>query len=193
MAITNGYTTLAALKARLNIEDCKEDGILEAVIDAASRAIDDWTGRRFYAVTETRHFTADCRDLVFIDDLISLAELKTDEHGRRDYQRVWGTADYDLEPYSGAGPKTRIAANPHGRFVFPSSPRAVQVAGSWGYSASVPPEIREACIILSIRYYKRKDAAFGMAGSEQLGIIRVIPIDPDVKQIIQSYRRIEVF
>lgn len=194
MAITNGYTTLEAVKERLGLkDDTEDDSILEAAIEAASRAIDDWTGRRFYTTSETRYFTADRPDLVFIDDLLTLTELRTDEHGQRDYQRVWEASDYDLEPYTGVGPKTRIAANPQGRYTFPTSPKALKVTGSWGYSASAPTAIREACAILAIRFYKRKDAPFGMAGSEQLGIIRVLPNDPDVKQLIQPYRRLEVF
>ncbi len=49
MAITNGYCTLAELKASLAITDSVDDTPLEAAVTAASRMIDDYTGRFFYA------------------------------------------------------------------------------------------------------------------------------------------------
>jgi hypothetical protein len=64
MAITNGYVTLPELKARLysanpNMQqDPLDDAGLERVIEAVSRWIDADRGRRFYAATETRYYTA---------------------------------------------------------------------------------------------------------------------------------------
>jgi phage gp36-like protein len=48
VAITNGYCTLAELKASLNITDAVDDTALEAAITSASRMIDDYTERFFY-------------------------------------------------------------------------------------------------------------------------------------------------
>ena len=55
MAITNGYSTLAELKAALTISDSTDDAALEAAINAVSRMIDDYTGRFFYK-DGTTHF-----------------------------------------------------------------------------------------------------------------------------------------
>lgn len=53
MTVVNGYCTLDELKARLDISttDTADDTKLEVIIQAASRAIDAKTGRRFYATT----------------------------------------------------------------------------------------------------------------------------------------------
>ena len=40
MAITNGYATLAELKAYLGIADTVDDTMLENIIESASRSID---------------------------------------------------------------------------------------------------------------------------------------------------------
>ncbi len=41
MAITNGYATLAQVKAALRITDSVDDPLLEMAIESGSRAIDD--------------------------------------------------------------------------------------------------------------------------------------------------------
>ena len=59
MAITNGYATLAQVKAALRITDNTDDTLIEGSVEAASRLIDGYTLRNFYSVgTATRLFTA---------------------------------------------------------------------------------------------------------------------------------------
>jgi hypothetical protein len=48
MAITNGYTTLNAMKTFLSITDSSDDTLLEGLIESASRSIDRIANRRFY-------------------------------------------------------------------------------------------------------------------------------------------------
>ena len=50
MAITNGYATLAQVKAALRIpaDDTVDDTLLEMAIESGSRAIDGYTNRSFY-------------------------------------------------------------------------------------------------------------------------------------------------
>jgi len=50
MAITNGYCSLAQVKAALRITDEVDDGLLEMAVESASRAISTTTPR----VTSTR-------------------------------------------------------------------------------------------------------------------------------------------
>ena len=45
MAITNGYATLAQVKAALRISDDVDDSLLEMAIESASRAIDGHAAR----------------------------------------------------------------------------------------------------------------------------------------------------
>jgi hypothetical protein len=76
-----GYVTLAQVKQYLGITGTSEDALLTRLIDAASAAIDRYTGRRFTASTATRqirreHIVGD----VFLlpDDLRALTQVVTD-------------------------------------------------------------------------------------------------------------------
>lgn len=191
MPIVNGYATLAELKARLNITDTREDVILEAVITAASRAIEGETGRVFYATQATRHFTAEFHDLLFIDDLLELTALKTDADGDRAYETVWADTDYDLEPFNET-PKTVIRIAPNGHHSFPTVRKSVAITGSWGYAATAPAAVNEACLIQAARLFKRKDAPFGVFGTAETGIARLPKLDQDVRLLLLPFVRIEV-
>lgn len=194
MAIVNGYCTLAELKARLAITDSVDDGVLEAVIEAASRAIDNWTDRVFYATTATRYFTAEDGDLLFVDDLLAVTTLKTisqNSAGTRTYGDTWAAADYDLEPFNST-PKTRIRINPGGAYAFATEAKGVEIAGSWGYASTAPDAINEACLLQAARLFKRKDAPFGVAGTPETGAMTLPRLDPDVRMLLEPYRRLEV-
>ena len=200
MAILNGYATLADLKLRLDIPDGADDAILEGTIEAASRRIDEDTGRRFYLVTEARYFTPEQGGLVEVDDLITLTDLATDIAGTRTYDTVWQPTDYDLLPTNAASrgwPYTAIARRPLARWAFPILPLAVRVTGDWGYAAAPPAPIVQACLLLAARLWRRKDAAVaevGTMGSEGLAQVRTYPSnDPDVRQLLAPYRRMDAF
>lgn len=194
MAITNGYATLPDLKRRLSIEDTSEDAVLEQVIEAASRAIDAYTDRQFYATSATRYFTAESSELLFVDDLLTVTTLKTlsaNSSGTRTYGYTWATTDYDLEPYNST-PKTMIQVNPSGAYTFPTDRKGVEIVGSWGYSSTTPDDINEACLIQAARLFKRKDSPFGVIGTPETGVARIPTVDQDVRQLIQRYRRLTI-
>lgn len=196
MAISNGYCTLAEVKARLGLSDTTDDTILEAVVEAASRKIDLATGRRFWkdASDTTRYYTAETGSELAIDDLATLTSLATDVSGDRTYTDSWTSTDYDLLPYEQllAGrtwPYTRIEVTPRGQKSFPAGLRkGVKIVGAWGWPA-VPDDIAEACLILSARLFKRKDAPFGMAGGE-MTMTRLPRLDPDVAALVRPFARI---
>ena len=58
MTTINGYTTLAEYKTWPDIEstDTTDDGVIETLIQAASRYIDNKTQRHFYPRIRTRHY-----------------------------------------------------------------------------------------------------------------------------------------
>src|SRR5690606_30913408 len=140
---------------------------------------DGYTGRRFSAETATRAFTPDHIGVLFVDDLISVTTLKTDEDGDRVYETTWSAADYDLGPGNDP-PYTMVELAPLGNYAFPTHRKAVQIAGTWGYSATVPTDVAEACLILSARLYKRKDSPYGIHGNDETGTMQTLPgWDPD--------------
>lgn len=196
MTITNGYATLAEVKARLSISDTTDDTTIEAVIESASRAIDGVTGRVFYATAATaRYFTADDATTLFLDDdLLSVDSLVTDHDGDRTYEVTWATTDYDLIPFNRT-PYTRIAVAPNGTNRWPAGiAKGVKITGSWGYNAtgSYPDAINEAAIILATRFFKRKDAPFGVLGTPEMGMARITAVDPDVRLLLRPYIRMGI-
>lgn len=187
MAITNGYTTLAVVKDVLGISDTGHDTELERVVEAVSRWIDGFCGRHFYSASETRYYTAEWGDWLIVDDLLTVTTLKTDENEDRTYERTWASTDYDLEPFNAATdgrPYTSIRTAPAGLYTFPTGRKAVQIVGSFGWSA-IPDAIEEACILQTTRIFRRKDAPFGVTGSADMGqVLAIARLDPDVRSLL---------
>ncbi len=188
MAIENGYVSLDDVKRRLDIQGDEENVTLEQIVEAASRQIDGWCDRVFYTTTETRLATAETPYLLALDrDLITLTALATDD-GTRTFETVWATTDYDIEPNN--PPYSALRTAYYGDYVFPLGRHRVRVTGTWGYGTTVPHAIREACLLLVGRLYKRKDAPFGITGNADHGQLLTLPgMDPDIKQLIADYRR----
>lgn len=196
MASTD-YVQLATLKATLNLSgQTFADADIQAAIDAASRAIDSQTGRRFYAdadANQSRMFWPLNPGFCSIDDLVTFTSLS--------YQGdAWtlGT-DFYFEPINAAAdgrPYTgiRTIARP---FIYTLAERAsgwagfdgrITVVGQWGWAA-VPAEIVEATTILASRLLRRaREAPFAVVG---MGIdgeaVRLGKLDPDVAMLIAPY------
>ncbi len=202
MTITNGYATLADVKAAFRINDDVDDTLLELSIESASREIDGWCERVFYnAGTATRVYVPTDSFLVETEDLISVTTLKTSSTGDT-FDTTWSApGDYQLEPLNGISggltvPRNRIRAI--GSYVFPLwDPRninaheaTVQVTGVFGFEA-IPTAVKQACIILSQRGFKRYDTPLGITYDE-LGAMRVGRVDPDVEKLLSPYKKVRM-
>jgi len=197
MAITNGYASLSQVKAALRITDQIDDDLLEMATESASRAIDQYCNRVFYKVTGTRFYAARDSYITEIDDLVSLTSLFTSADDTQDsYTIQWGTEDYQLEPLNGLtdsqpGPYTRIRAIGAYTFQTLGGEASVKVTGTFGYN-TVPISVTQATIIQASRIYKRLDSPLGIISGE-LGAMRVgTRLDPDVAQLVDSYRKIRM-
>jgi hypothetical protein len=199
MAISDGYTTLADVKNALRITDTVDDSLLEISIEAASREIDGFTERVFTQSTATRIYRPTDAFTVDVDDLQTVTTLKTDTDGDGVLDTTWSTADYQLNPLNGiAGgittPYTTLKAV--GSYLFPiyeprnvnSQEASVQIAGVWGWP-SIPTAVKQACIILSMRQFKRYDSPTGVMGFGDLGVMRVGRVDPDVEKLLMPFSR----
>lgn len=196
MAISNGYATLAEVKASLRINDTVDDALLEIAIESASREIDGLANRTF-AVAGTaataRTFIATNSDWVWVDDFASTTgfTLLTADSLDGNFATTWGTADYQLEPLNNVAggiswPYTRIRST--GNLGFPASGdlAGVKVTARWGWAA-VPVAIKQATILLAARMFKRFDSPLGVAGFGDLGAIRVSRVDPDVAALVEPF------
>lgn len=194
MTITNGYCTLADLKAILRISDTVDDTLLEARIEEASRVIDDFCDRRFYKDNSAtaRIYYAPSGDYVLTDDIASTSGLvvKIDTAQDGTYATTLTASQYQLEPLNAVSKGVsinRIMAVPAGSFPKSGMPAPIQVTAIWGWP-SIPQPVKSACILLAGRLTKRGDSLLGVAGFGDLGAITVRNIDPDVQRMLSPYR-----
>lgn len=192
MAITNGYCTLAEIKAALRITDSTDDTLLENSVEGASRRIDSYCGRYFYQQTQTVKVFARNNAQVFLrDDLVSITTLKTDNLGNQTFNTTWTVSvDYALEPYNHGllgipyYRVTAIGGKTFPMFTEPPIP-GVEIVGVWGYP-SVPDDVREACVLLAARGFARYNAALGVVGFGDMAL-QVRAVDPDVRDYLNGY------
>lgn len=197
MAITNGYATLAQVKAALRITDSVDDSLLEMAIESASRAIDQYTARNFYnAGTAVRYYAPSDSLNVEIDDMISLVSLQTMSDDEQVYDTTWASDDYQLEPLNGivdgiSQPYNHIRAVGDYTYLTLAGEATVKVTGVWGWNA-VPIQVTQATVIQASRIFKRLDSPLGIISGE-LGSMRVgSRLDPDVAQLVDSLRKIRM-
>lgn len=200
MAITNGYASLAEVKAALRITDNVDDALLEMAVESASRLIDGYACRQFYSSgTATRYFVAQDDYVVEVDDLANgTVVIQTAQDADGVFDTTWDTDDYQLEPLNqildGIGwAFTVIRAV--GEYLWPISggEALIKVTGVFGWP-SVPIAIKQASIIQASRIYKRLDSPLGVAGFSDMGVLRVSTnLDPDVAQLVMPYKRMRNF
>jgi hypothetical protein len=203
MAITNGYATLAEIKAYLSISDSTDDTLLESLIESASRSIDRIANRRFYldSSASARKYRAYSDVFVYVDDIGTTSGLivAVDENGNGTYTKTLTLdTDYILDPLTASSlgrPFTQLTmvSNTEMWPIFPGITQnglrpGVQVTAKWGWP-SVPDDINMACLILTADLYKRKDAPGGILGLGDLGAIRMSPIGRDVTAMVRAYRK----
>ncbi len=132
----NLYADLATLKSAswLNITSTEYDTGFVKYLDMASRAIDNYTHRRYYTEIQTWEFDGQASPF-FLPDTLSITTLKTDEDGDGTFENSYteGT-DYYLYPLN-HWPKTRAVIAPNGSYGgFASGMRkAVEIDGLFGY------------------------------------------------------------
>jgi hypothetical protein len=103
MAITNGYTTLNAIKTFLSIADNSDDTLLEGMVEAASRSIDRIANRRFYldSTASARQYRAYNNVIAYVDDIGTTASLAVaiDDDGDGVFEiSLTRNTDYLLDP-----------------------------------------------------------------------------------------------
>ena len=198
MAISNGYVTLAEIQSALGGSSNTSD--LERAVEAASRSIDDFCRRRFWqdSTVVARYYTANDSYLVVTDDISTSTGLivATDPGDDGTFEVTWTIdSDFRLEPVNAAAdsePWTSIERIKTGSYTFPSHKNRVKVTAKFGWAAT-PTAIKQACLIQAERLYKRKDSPFGVAGSTDFGVVRLLSkLDPDVEQLVKPYRRLRL-
>lgn len=201
MAVTNGYCTALELRDHLQDPGAKLDAdLIDKAINAASRAIDNYTGRRFWqdATVQTRTFRPMESEIAWVSDISTTTGLiiKTDTGGDYSWSKTWLTTDYDLEPENADLDQTayawwRILAVGDEAFIPSRLRKTLQVTARWGWSA-IPDAINEATILKASQLFQRKNAVFGIAGFGEFGPMRITRKDPDVIELLGGYVRYDM-
>jgi len=200
--MVNEYATQADLEEYLlgaGKNQVVQQGNFDVALEAASRMIDDYTGRFFYSVAASaKRYTATPDPYSFaVADISTTAGLlvKTDEDQDGVYETTWVEdsltgAGFWLSPENGPPgyPWTRIDAI---STAFPTWRYAIEVTAAWGWGA-VPPAIKSATLLQSARLWKRKDAVLGVGGAADTGFFELRRrMDPDVRRLVDPYRRFD--
>jgi hypothetical protein len=100
---------------------------------------------------------------MWIDDALSVSKLEVSEIGglnTSDYQE-WSSSDWYLHPYNDSPKRAIIIDRLNGaETFFPRYRKNVKVTGVFGFSATPPAQIRQACLIQVIRWFMRSKQAY---------------------------------
>lgn len=201
------YCSLVELKAQLRIADTVDDTALATYITSASRAIDaecyrtfGLTGSAVARLFDYDGLHIEGRCAVKLADLQTTVGLAvTADYG---YDYTYSTTlvlntDFDLWPWNAAAdgvPWTHLVLRPYITTPSPTcapQARLFSVTGNWGWTA-VPTLVKSACLIQAARFFVRRDAPFGIAGSPDSGSeMRLLAsLDPDVALMLAPLVRL---
>lgn len=181
---------LQDLRAHIDISGTADDAKLQFFINAAQEAIKDYTRRVFDAgtVEATRYYPDDpytfSGQRLYLDgEVLSVSSLVNGNGGTISQSDYW-LLPRNEPPYSIIELKTNEVWNWN-------TDGEVAVTGVWGYSATAPYKVQEACRELAAYYYRLKDVStFDVAGppeGPQMTVPRGMP--KNVIDLLQPYRR----
>jgi hypothetical protein len=182
------YIGLEEMADRLGITDSADNSSMQTAIAASAGWINSYCGRTFNRVTETRTFVPVNVWLLETDDIVPGAPVtvRIDTTGDgifdtplildTDFQLRLGDGLYNVNASGQPQPYTQLQIINSGvwlPFTWPYSHLdRVQIQTTWGWPA-VPWQVTEANRILAADLFKGKDAPFGLAGSSDLGVVRI--------------------
>lgn len=194
ISVSNGYTTAADLASYMTVSAVTYADDLAAAINTASRQIDGWTARRFYAdatATARVYWAKDTRVLL-IEDCHQIASVALSSHDDGTYDYSYAAGTYSAEPLNGVADgvsglpvwRLRFATD-----VLPTQTKLppIQVTAKWGW-ATVPEPVRQACLIMAGEIFKLREAPFGVAGFGEMGAVRIGRMSPQATALLRPYR-----
>ena len=193
MTITNGYATLAELKARadIDISDAEIDSLLEGWVEAASRTMDGETQRTFYARSETHYFDIpEGRELRLDDDLLTITSL-TNGNGVAIASTDYLTVPKNRAPYY-AIKLTENASVGWAADSKSNTEAVIALAGTWGRTSTAPADVEEACLQIAHSCLKRRYAE-NLSSISTVTAAGVVITPQDIPsfawRVINRYRR----
>lgn len=188
------YASLVDLKAHLGITDTSEDNLLLKALTAASRGVGEWCGKRRFSLdlTATARIYPPQGDYdLFVDDIGSMAGFLV-EIGSGGVFTTLPANNYEVTPVNGlvrGEPITSLKDLNYSGIWWAGgvSPR-VRVTARWGWP-EIPDMISEATLLTAARLFRRKGSPEGVAGFNDMGVVRVVGSDPDINKLTQPFKR----
>jgi hypothetical protein len=141
MTVKNSYATLADYKGYVTSRgqttstDTADDAVIELLLDAASRYIDDETGRQFYPTIQARYYDAPPERLLMLDeDLLEALSVVTGN------SETIPSTDYALQP----------------RNIYPAYGIRITDISSYAWTANVNGSFEDAVIVNGVWGYRQK-------------------------------------
>lgn len=187
------YCTIADLKAYLGITGTGDDTLLYDCILRAQKLIERKTGRVFEVTVSTTHYFDAVADVAgsvlwFDDDCCSLTTVTNgDADSTVITSAYYVTQPRNTTPYHAI----KLLSSSGYSWEYTNDPEnAIQVSGKWGYSATPPDDIVQACVRLAAYLYRQKDQQLIESMVTEQGIITVQPDLPkDIETILRPYKR----
>lgn len=192
--MANEYGGIELLKSRLGIEasDTTRDGQLLSALGAASRGIEQATGRRFWLDEapvarvynpRRRLVREDDGELLLTDDIGSTDGMVVEVGNGATYTPV---TDYETWPENALADGKPVTGllRPFG--IWGVTGTRIRITTRFGWPAE-PDPITEASLIQAARLFRRKDSPEGVTGSSEWGVVRLSRRDPDVWNLIEPY------
>lgn len=212
------YCTISELKAAINKTTNTEDAVLTALVSAAENTINDFCNRPDGFVADTvasaRIYAGTGDAYLFIDECTEITAVAVKDSPSDSSYTAWAATDwiafsgdphrpnFNTVPYhglmvSGNGDYSHFT---DGRFIgkvgFPPlesytrNVPTVQVTAKWGYATTVPPEIKQACIMQAAHWYKAEQSAMTdtLANPDLGELIYRKELDPHIAMILVNGR-----
>lgn len=173
------YAALTTLKAYLGVTGTGDDALLSRLLEASTAAIDAHCRRTFAASTATlrhRSYLWLGREIVLRDDLRALTSITSDTGD------TLTPADVIV-----VVPARVILLKPDAPMF--SALDWFDVEGTWGYTATPPADIEQACVRMAAWMYRQKDAqTLDLSGMTNAGQITAPSRMPgDIAQMLAPY------
>ena len=197
MAITNGYCTQNELKGFVGIptDDSGDDSLLDDAVNAASRQIDAYCGRVFYADTN-----ASARKYSSANTTTGLI-VKYDDNDDGTFETTVPAANYQTLPINSVAGgivttpfyiiELIASSTDEWPIDYSSNRAAIEITAKWGWSA-VPEQIRQATLMLASELFAMRNAPLGVAGVGDFGVVN-IQQNREITRMIAPFRKGTIF
>jgi hypothetical protein len=206
------YVSIEELKSSINDNSTqtKDDYEMQRACITSTSLIHDLCGQHFFQIQEARTFSYDSITEMFIDAVVpgSITKFALDYDGDGVYEVEWTEGvnyqtsrcneRYNTRWLGEERPHDYVqvlmgngGAIPTGGgllpFVWAYTPsNRVQITATWGWQ-EVPWNIHHAALLLAVDLFKAKDAPWGVAGTSELGLVRV-QANPQIMELLAKYR-----